>query len=84
MMALSYEKATLVSDLPPLKEVLTDNQNGFFFKSEDINHLAERIDFILSSTENLERVRENGSLLVNTKFGWDKIGELTIKAYQKL
>ena len=84
MMALSYEKPTLVSDLPPLKEVLTDNKNGFFFKSEDINHLAERIDFILSSTENLERVRGNGSLLVNTKFGWDEIGELTIKAYQKL
>ena len=84
MMALSYEKATLVSDLPALKEVLTDNKNGFFFKSEDINHLAKRIDFILSNTENLERVQQNGRALLNTKFAWDEIGELTVKAYQKL
>ena len=84
MMTLSYERPALVSDLPPLKEVLIDNENGFLFKSEDINHLAERLDFILSNPETLERVRKNGSLLVNTKFGWDEIGRLTLNAYKNL
>lgn len=84
MMALSYEKPVLVSDLPPLKEIIIDNQNGFLFKSESINDLTKRLNFILSSSEDLERVRKNGSRLMNRKFGWDVIGRSTLHAYQKL
>ena len=35
MMTLSYEKPVLVSDLPPLTEVINDKVNGYVFKSED-------------------------------------------------
>ena len=84
MMTLSYERPALVSDLPPLKEVVIDNENGFLFKSEDVNDLAEKINLILSDQENLERVRKNGSTLINTKFGWDEIGRLTKLAYETL
>jgi len=84
MMALSYEKPALVSDLSPLKEVIIDNENGFLFKSEDVNDLAKKLNSILFDKEKLERVRKNGSTLINTKFGWDEIGRLTKKAYQVL
>ena len=84
MMTLSYERPALVSDLPPLQEVVIDNENGFLFKSEDVNDLAEKINLILSDQENLERVRKNGSTLINTKFGWDEIGRLTKLAYETL
>ena len=84
MMALSYERPALVSDLSPLKEVITNNENGFVFKSEDANDLTEKINIILSDKGNLERVSENGKLLINEKFSWDQIGELTKQAYQVL
>jgi len=84
MMALSYEKPALVSDLLPLKEVVADNENGFIFKSEDVNDLKEKINIILSDKKNLERVSENGRLSINKKFSWDQIGKLTKKAYQTL
>ena len=83
-MTLSYERPALVSDLPPLKEVIIDNENGFLFKTEDVDNLADKITIILSDKENLERVRKNGNSLINTKFGWDEIGRLTKKAYQTL
>jgi D-inositol-3-phosphate glycosyltransferase len=84
MMTLSYERPALVSDLPPLKEVIIDNENGFLFKTEDVDDLADKITIILSDKENLERVRKNGNSLINTKFGWNEIGRLTKKAYQTL
>ena len=84
MMALSYERPVLVSDLCPLKEVINDNQNGFLFKSENSNDLAKKLNIILSSSEKLEKVQKNGNILINEKFGWDAIGRLTLNAYQNL
>ena len=84
MMTLSYERSALVSNLPPLKEVLIDNENGFLFKSEDVNDLVKKLNLILSDKNNLKRVQKNGRILINDKFSWDEIGILTKKAYQTL
>ena len=81
MMALSYERPVLTSDLPPLKEVITDNKTGFLFKTEDVDSLTERLNSILSSQQLLERVRIEGAQLSNTKYNWDEIGLLTHRAY---
>ena len=83
-MTLSYERPALVSDLPPLKEVIKDNENGFLFKSENASDLSVKLNQILSDREDMERVRLNGNALINTKFGWDEIGRLTKKAYQTI
>ena len=84
MMTLSYERPALVSDLPPLIELITDNENGFLFESENREALSEKILKIISDKENLEKVRLKGIETVNTKYGWDEIGRLTKKAYQTL
>ena len=84
MMTLSYERPALVSDLPPLKEVITDNKNGFLFKSEDVDDLSSRLNQILSDKDNLEKVRVNGNILIKTRFCWNEIGRLTKEAYQTL
>ena len=84
MMTLSYERPALVSDLPPLKEVITDNENGFLFASENEEDLTDKILKIISDKDNLEKVRLKGIETVNTKYGWDEIGRLTKKAYQTL
>ena len=84
MMALSYLRPVLVSDLPPLQNIVIDNETGFLFKSEDTYDLAEKLNFILSDKQSLDRVRINGARLVNEKYGWDEIGRLTKNAYQTL
>lgn len=84
MMALSYKRAVLTSDLPPLKEIITDNENGFLFKSEDVDDLSARINLILSDKMKLEKVQKNAGRLINEKFGWNEIGRLTKTAYQTL
>ncbi len=84
MMALSYARPVLVSDLPALKEVVMDNKNGFLFKSGNIADLSERLNQILNDKHNLEEVGKNGNSFINKKFCWDDIGRLTKKAYQNL
>ena len=84
MMALSYERPALTSDLPPLKEVINDNQNGFLFKTEDVDSLANNLDRILSDKNLLEQVRTEGAKLIKTKYDWSEIGELTKDAYSTI
>jgi len=84
VMTLSYGKAALVSDLPPLKEVVTDMKTAFLFESENSTSLADKLNLILSDTEKLEQVRERGEELINTKYDWNEIGKQTKQAYQSL
>jgi glycosyltransferase involved in cell wall biosynthesis len=84
MMTLSYEKPALVSNLPPLKEVIKDNENGFLFESENSSSLAEKINCILSDEKQWEIVRKNGAELIKTAYSWDEIGKQTKEAYQTL
>ena len=84
MMTLSYGKPALASDLPPLKEIVTDMQTAFLFESENAILLAEKLNSILLNPEKLEQVRINGEELINTKYDWNDIGRQTKQAYQSL
>ena len=84
MMTLSFERPALVSDLPPFKEIILDNENGFIFKSEDVNDLTLKLISILSNKELIEKVRNKGSELIKTKYDWVEIGKQTNQVYQSL
>jgi len=84
MMTLSYERPALVSDLPPLKEIISNNENGFLFKTENVSDLTAKLNSILGNKELMERVRTRGSELINTKYDWCEIGRQTKQAYQSL
>ena len=84
MMSMSYEKAVLVSDLPPLTEVVKDKETGFVFKTENSKSLSKKLNYILSDLNNLEEIRINGAKLVKTKYDWKKIGILTKKSYKSI
>jgi len=84
MMALSYERPVLVSDLPPLKEIISDNENGFLFKTENVSDLSAKLNSILGNEELMEQVKTKGTELINTKYDWGEIGKQTKQAYQSL
>ena len=84
MMTLSYERPALVSDLPPLKEIISDNENGFLFKAENVSDLTAKLNSILSDEGLMEEVRVKGAELINTKYDWGEIGRQTKQAYQSL
>ena len=84
MMTLSYERPALVSDLPPFKEIISDNKTGFLFKAENVIDLITKLNSILGNKELMEQVRVRGTELINIKYDWREIGRLTKQAYQSL
>tara|TARA_B100000700_G_C14999453_1_gene835564 strand:- start:1008 stop:1814 length:807 start_codon:yes stop_codon:yes gene_type:complete len=84
LMSMSYEKAVLVSDLPPLKEVIQDMKTGFVFESENIKSLSEKLNIILSDKNKLEEVRINGFNYIKSKYNWIQIGKLIKESYQSI
>jgi len=84
MMTLSYERPALVSDLPPIKEIISDNENGFLFKTENVSDLTAKLNSILANEGLMEEVRVKGTELIKTKYDWSEIGRQTKQAYQSL
>ena len=48
--AMAQGKLVLASDVGGHKELITDNENGFLFKADDVEHLSERIIELLANT----------------------------------
>jgi len=84
VMTLSYGKPALVSELPPLKEVVTDMETAFLFETENPVSLSNKLNSILSNPASIEEVRKKGEELINTKYDWSEIGKQTKRAYQSL
>jgi len=84
MMTLSYERPALVSDLPPLKEIISNYENGFLFKTENVSDLTNKLNIILSNNGLMEQVRTKGTELINTKYDWGEIGKQTKQVYKSV
>ena len=67
MMTLSYENPVLVSDLPPLTEVINDKVNGYVFKSGDSENLSYKLNEILNE-DSIRFMIDSLSLNVNVTF----------------
>ncbi|NRG30019.1 glycosyltransferase family 4 protein [Bacillus circulans] len=82
--ALSYKKSVVVSDLPAMKEMITDGENGFIFKSEDEMDLAHTLIKALKNDENLKIIGQNGYNKVLINNDWHKIAKKTAQLYQHI
>ena len=84
MMTLSFERPALVSDLPPLTEIISDNENGFLFKTENMSDLTNKLNSILLDEVLMEKVRFKGVEFIKKKHDWLDIGRQTLQVYQSL
>ena len=84
MMSLSYKKPVVVSDLPSFKEVVEDKKTVVFFLAENSSSLAEAIISLLNDEKLLVDIKKNSFDLMQEKFSWTHIGQLTSNAYDKI
>jgi glycosyltransferase involved in cell wall biosynthesis len=82
LMAMSYGKAVVVSDLPGMTEVVTDGSNGLVFPSGGVGALAAKIIGALSDPEASRAVGERGLAYVKEHHDWDRIGQATSECYR--
>ncbi len=84
LLAMSYGRAVLVSDLPGMTEIVTEGDNGFVFASGSSQALAQTLTRVL--TEENERVRaaERALEYVQTRHDWTHLATQTASVYASL
>lgn len=84
LMAMSYGRAVLVSDLPGMTEVVTSGETGFVFRSEDQKSLADTLITALADDRARDNVAAKGLQLMKDRYDWACIGSRTHSVYRKV
>jgi D-inositol-3-phosphate glycosyltransferase len=82
LMSMSYGKPVIASDLLPNKEIITDNVNGFLFKTGCEQSLASTIETVFNDSDKREEVAARGKMFVETNNDWDMIASEWKKVFQ--
>ena len=67
-----------------LTESIRDKINGILIDKEDSQQLADSIIFLLSNRDILKKYGDNGRLIVENNYTWDRITANFVNLYQKL
>ena len=81
LMAMSFGRAVLASDLPAFAEVINPGENGFLFQSEDSVALAAELSQIIQQRDILSRIEDKAYRSIKTEFDWTRIAMETRKVY---
>jgi glycosyltransferase involved in cell wall biosynthesis len=73
----------LTSDLPAFTEIISDNNTGFIFESENPESLANKLIEIYDNKDLLYKVTLNSNILIHEEFDWQLIGKKTKNFYQQ-
>ncbi len=57
--AMSCGIPVLSSDLPEVRDIINEGENGFLFKANDVKHLRQKIEEIYMNRDKLSRIKEN-------------------------
>jgi len=80
--AMALGKCVLVSDIPENLETIGDA--GFSFKHGDIENLQAKLQFLLSSPQEIDRVERKAVERIQKYYDWDIITEKMRKIYDAL
>ena len=81
LMAMSYGKPVLASNLEGMAEVIDEGATGFLFRTEDSVDLAAQLQSVLADRAGMQRVAANGLALMRNAYAWERIGRLTAECY---
>ncbi|MBK9639492.1 MAG: glycosyltransferase family 4 protein [Bacteroidetes bacterium] len=83
LMAMSFPKLVIASDLPPNAELITHGKNGILFQSEHADSLAKEIDAFINGTYNSNSLQQKAFEDIAQHYSPEKIGELYRKILVK-
>lgn len=78
--AMSCETLTIASPLPQVKDIIKDNETGFFLEENTPEKIAEKINFILENLNDFEPIKKKAREYVVNHFDW----KIVTKNYMKL
>lgn len=82
LMAMSYAKPVIASDLEGMAEVISDGENGYLFASGDARALARKLSEALSSPEKPGQIGQRALSHVREHYDWSDVGRMTAECYR--
>ncbi|MFW5898486.1 MAG: glycosyltransferase family 4 protein [Candidatus Saliniplasma sp.] len=82
--AMASEVPVVVSDIPGVREVITEGRNGLVAEPMNPQDIAGKIRLILENPEVAKRMGKKGRERVLENFTWDIVAENIEKVYEEL
>jgi glycosyltransferase involved in cell wall biosynthesis len=82
LLAMSSRRAVVVSDIPGMTEMITDEQNGYLFAAGSAASLADRLIRALHDDLGRASVAARALEYVRQNHDWEQIGEQTASLYR--
>lgn len=79
-----YKKPAIVSDVKPLKRIVSETGCGLVFRAGNHEELAEKLLEVINDASKREEMGENGRRAVETRYNWDNEQEKLLLVYKKL
>jgi glycosyltransferase involved in cell wall biosynthesis len=84
LMAMSYGKAVVTSDIPGMTEMIEDGRTGFIFRSGDAADCARTVNLALGDPSLRQGVAQGGRQLMAQNYTWETIGSAMADLYRTL
>ncbi|MGB9031962.1 MAG: glycosyltransferase family 4 protein [Acidobacteriaceae bacterium] len=82
LMAMSYGRPVLVSDLPGMTAVVTEGDNGYVFRQGSATSLAQALTRAFQDGQERQRMTEGALEYVRRNHDWNEIGKQTVELYR--
>jgi glycosyltransferase involved in cell wall biosynthesis len=82
--AMAARTSVLATDIPALRELVEDGENGLLFKPRDINELKTKLELLLKDKGLQDKFSRGGYDLVGREFTWDRVAERVEEVHNDL
>jgi glycosyltransferase involved in cell wall biosynthesis len=82
--AMAMGKAVLASNLPAMREIVRDGENGILFRAGDVKDLATRATRLLANAALRAALGELGRRFVLRERDWHRVGRTYAELYEEL
>lgn len=82
--SMAMKTAVLATDLPVVREILTDNETGKLVRPDRPNELARTMRFMLDYPDFSQEIAENAYQLIVEKYNWEKVKADLFNIYEIL
>ena len=84
MEALGCGLPCLVSDIPANREWVFEDENGWLFRDDDVDHLVEKILAAMNQRERLSKIGKSARRTAESRADWKKNSEVLMNIYKNL
>ena len=82
--AMACKIPVIATDIVGVASEVIQNNCGIIVKPRDSQALAEAIIRLLKNPKLAKKMGENGRILVEEKYGWEKIAKKVVKIYEEV